>query len=131
MLKPPVETVRVSRQGKDQLSKLVRHTGIKNWNVLCRWAYCASLSDPKLPTPFNGRLDGGVEMTWKVFSGDFSDIYAGLAAQRALQEGCWNSEEDVAQNFRAHLHRGISYLSAGTATKSIEDFLVRWADRAR
>jgi DNA sulfur modification protein DndE len=37
-MKPPVETVRISKQGRDQLIKIRRQTGIENWNIICRWA---------------------------------------------------------------------------------------------
>ena len=37
-------SVRVNQQAKDQLIKLKRITGIKQWNVLCRWALCLSLA---------------------------------------------------------------------------------------
>lgn len=40
-----IKQVRVSQQAKDQLSRLKGKTGIKNWNVLCRWALCYSLSE--------------------------------------------------------------------------------------
>ena len=33
-----IEHIRVSQHAKDQLIRLKRVTGIKNWNVLCRWA---------------------------------------------------------------------------------------------
>ena len=33
-----IENIKVSQQAKDRLTKLKRVTGIKNWNVLCRWA---------------------------------------------------------------------------------------------
>ena len=41
-----IETVRTSEKGKTQLITLKRRTGIQNWNVLCRWAFCISLKDP-------------------------------------------------------------------------------------
>ena len=45
-----IKQVRVSQQAKDQLSRLKGKTGIKNWNVLCRWALCYSLSEKTIPT---------------------------------------------------------------------------------
>lgn len=44
-----VEHVRVSQQAKDHLVRLKRITGIKNWNVLCRWALCVSLAEESTP----------------------------------------------------------------------------------
>lgn len=45
-----IKQVRLSQQAKDQLSRLKGKTGIKNWNILCRWALCYSLSEKTLPT---------------------------------------------------------------------------------
>lgn len=95
MIKPPLETIRISRQGRDQLIKLRRNTGLENWNILCRWAFCVSLKDLISHPSFADRLYGGVEMTWKVFAGDQSDIYAVLAATRAHQDGVDDTEEAI------------------------------------
>lgn len=129
MIKPPLETIRISRQGREQLVKLRRNTGLENWNILCRWAFCVSLKDLKAPTPFADRLDGGVEMTWKVFAGDQSDIYAVLATMRARVDGVGDTEEAIGGCVRAHLHRGLGYLASGTATRSLSDLTTRWLSR--
>lgn len=126
MMKAPLETVRISQQGKDQLMKLRRNTGIENWNVLARWALCASLRDPKSPPPFADRLEGGVEMTWKVFAGEQSDVYSGLIRVRAPQDGFGSSEDEIGQCLRAHVHRGLGFLTSGTSTRSIADLVERW-----
>ena len=41
-----VESIRISKSGRDQLITLKRRTGIENWNVICRWAFCASSAEP-------------------------------------------------------------------------------------
>lgn len=125
-MKAPIETIRISQQGKDQLIKLRRNTGIEHWNVLCRWAFCASLRDPKAPTAFSDKLEGGVEMTWKVFAGEHADLYAGLTRMRAKEDGWAGSEEEIGQYLRAHLHRGLNFLSSGTATKSLAELCSKW-----
>ncbi len=129
MIKPPLETIRISRQGRDQLIKLRRNTGLENWNILCRWAFCVSLKDLKPPAVFADRLDGGVEMTWKVFAGDQSDVYAVLAIMRARADGVGDTEEAIGGCIRAHLHRGLGYLASGTATRSLSDLTTRWLSR--
>lgn len=112
-----IETVRLSQQGKDQLVKLKRLTGVKQWNYLCRWALTASLSDPSLPLVRDVVTDSNVEMTWKTFAGDNGDVYAALVAQRAALEG-----RDEYAVFTSHLHRGIGEL-AGQAPKGIEELV--------
>ena len=62
-----IETVRISQRGKDQLVKLKRITGIRNWNVLCRWALATSLADPTVPLVRDVKTDSNIEMTWRTF----------------------------------------------------------------
>lgn len=126
-MKPPVETVRISKQGRDQLMKVRRQTGIENWNILCRWALCLSLREKTTPPKPRQKLEGGVEMTWKVFAGDEADSLAALISYRASLDGLdINKHDDASVCLRAHLHRGLSYLASGQETKSITDFLDRW-----
>jgi len=125
-MKPPVETVRVSPLGRDQLIKLKRQTGIEHWNILCRWALCTSLREKSQPPNPSTSADGGVEMSWKVFAGDLSDVFASLLTLRARKDGLGETQEAVAQCLRLHLHRGLGYLSSGKEIKSIDAFLRRW-----
>lgn len=126
-MKPPVETVRISKKGKDILLKLKRHTGIENWNILCRWALAASLREKKRPLMVKDSADGGIEMSWKVFAGEHSDVLAVLVMERAITDGLSAKNEDKADCLRAHIARGLEYLGSGSETKSIGAFLARWA----
>lgn len=125
-MKPPVETIRISKQGRDQLIKLRRQTGIEHWNVLCRWSFCVSIREDTPPPSIAQKLDGGVEMTWKVFAGDQSDIFIALILMRVRKDGFPITSEGIANCLRAHMHRGLTYLSSGKETKSISDFAKRW-----
>ena len=73
-----IDTVRVSRRAKDQLVKLKRVTGIQHWNVLCRWGFCLSLSEPGVPPATEIPSDSNVEMSWRVFGGRHADLYMAL-----------------------------------------------------
>jgi DNA sulfur modification protein DndE len=125
-MKSPTETLRISQQGREQLIKLRRHTGIEHWNVLCRWAFCVSMREKTAPTLTTEKLEGGVEMTWKVFSGDHSEIYSALCIQRAIQDGFSPGQEGASACLRAHVHRGLAYLASGKETKTISDLATRW-----
>lgn len=127
-MKPPVETLRISQQGREQLIKLRRQTGIEHWNVLCRWAFCVSMREKSVATQISERLEGGVEMTWKVFSGDQGEIYSALCWQRALKDGFVSGQEGAAACLRAHIHRGLSFLASGKETKTISDLATRWLE---
>jgi DNA sulfur modification protein DndE len=125
-MKPPVETIRISKQGRDQLSKLRRQTGIEHWNVLCRWALCASLKEKTPPPIVSQKLEGGVEMTWKVFAGEQSDLFSILICIRTRKDGFSYDNDGIAICLRAHLHRGLAYLASGNETKSLSDLTGRW-----
>lgn len=125
-MKPPAETIRISRQGREQLIKLRRQTGIEHWNILCRWAFCVSLREKTPPPKTTEKLEGGVEMTWKVFSGEYADIYSALCWLRANKDGFTDEADGAAACLRAHLHRGLSYLASGKETKTLSDLATRW-----
>lgn len=77
-----LDHIRLSNQAKEQLIRLKRSTGIKNWNVLSRWAFCASLADKTPPGGSKIATDSSVEMSWKVFGGEYQDVYLALLKER-------------------------------------------------
>jgi DNA sulfur modification protein DndE len=107
-----IDHIRVSQQARDQLLKLKRATGLKNWNVLCRWALCKSLAEPSVPAPAKIPADSTVEMTWRVFAGDHEELYWAILKARCLRDGLGVDDETIGMQFRLHLHRGIGYLAA-------------------
>ncbi len=119
----PLEHIHLSQQAKDQLTKIKRGTGIQNWNTLCRWAFCLSLSEPGVPAPTKIPADSSVDMTWKVFGGSFSDIYLALLKERCRRDQLETNDDVLAAQFRLHLHRGIGYLAADKNLKSIQALL--------
>ena len=114
-----LEHIRLSEQARDLLVKLKRHTGIQNWNTLCRWAFCASLAEPTAPAPAKIPTDSNVEMTWKTFGGPYAEVYLALLRERCQLDGFALTEEVLAAQFRLHLHRGIGYLAADRKLRSI------------
>lgn len=125
-MKPPAETIRITKQGRDQLSKLRKQTGVEHWNALCRWAFCVSLREPTRPPAITDKFEGGVEMTWKVFSGDQSELFAALTRLRARQDGFALTAEGVGTCLRAHIHRGLAYLASGKDARNLTDITKRW-----
>lgn len=105
-----LEHIRLSQTARDQLITLKRRTGVEHWNVLCRWAFCRSLAEPAPPPTIKLTLDSSVEMTWRVFAGDYGDILWGLLRFRCNKDGINLDNESLNQQFRLHLHRGIGYL---------------------
>jgi DNA sulfur modification protein DndE len=121
-----IKQVRLSSQAKDQLSRLKAKTGIQQWNILCRWAFCLSLNQPTPPTPIDVPADSNVEMTWQTFGGDAHELYLAVLKERCVRDGLGCSDDVLLRQFRLHLHRGISYLATPQAIRSVAD-LVRLA----
>lgn len=122
-MEPPIDRIRLSQTAKDQLIKLKRATKADQWNILCRWAFCRSLAEPATPSPVPIQFDSNVEMSWRVFGGEFSDILLIALKQRCHNDNLSIERETLATQFRLHLHRGISYLAADPNIKKIEDLI--------
>ena len=109
-----IETIRLSEKGKTQLITLKRRTGVQQWNVLCRWAFCLSLAEPSRPPDEEIPSDSSVEMTWRTFTGSHDEVYRSVLLFRANQDGVELEGGALPHYFRLHLHRGISYLAGRT-----------------
>jgi DNA sulfur modification protein DndE len=125
----PIEHIRLSKQAREQLIRLKRHTGVEHWNVLCRWAFCRSLAEETPTAPARIPADSNVEMSWKVFGGRQSELYLALLKARCLRDGVALDDDTLSQQFRLHLHRGIGYLANDRRLKGISA-LVELAPRA-
>ena len=122
-MEPPTNRIVLSQTAKEQLTKLKRITKIDQWNILCRWAFCRSLAEPTIPSPVPIPADSNVEMNWRVFGGELSDILLIALKQRCHNDGLGTDKEILASQFRLHLHRGIGYLAGDPNIKKIEDLL--------
>ncbi len=121
-----IKQIRLPAQAKEQLIRLKMRTGVGQWNVLCRWAFCLSLRQPSPPTPVEVPADSNVEMSWQVFAGEADELYLALLKERCARDGLGDGDDVLARQFRLHLHRGISYLATPHAIRSLVD-LVRLA----
>lgn len=126
-MKPPVETVRITQYSRDILIKLKRKTGIDQWNVLCRWAFCASLANLSKPIATATNLDSNIEMTWKIFAGSLSEIFPVLLVVRARRDNVSLERDALSAYFRSHMERGIGQLQN---TKDLSGLLARCADHS-
>jgi DNA sulfur modification protein DndE len=122
-LDPPLERVKLSQTAKEQLTKLKRTTRIEQWNILCRWAFCRSLAETSPPSPVPIATDSNVEMSWRVFGGELSDVLIAALKQRCRNDELDLDKETLAMQFRLHLHRGIGYLAGEQNLKQIDDLV--------
>lgn len=118
-----VKQLKLSNQSKDRLSRLKGKTGIQNWNVLCRWALCFSLSEDTIPTDMEIPADSNVEISWHTFAGENHEIYEALIRARCLKDGLPTDGDTLEKYFKLHLNRGIAYLSGTNVIKSIDDLI--------
>ena len=110
-MNPPVETVRISQQGRDILLKIKRRTGLARWNDIARAALCRSLNNKSAPPIPEKGWDTAIEIEWKTFAGEIGDELTSITLIRAIQDGA-NIDEKTAVStyFRAHIERGITSL---------------------
>ncbi len=118
-----VRQIRLSSQSKEKLGRLKGKTGIKNWNVLCRWALCYSLHEGTVPTDIPINADSNLEMSWYTFSGEFNEVYEALVIEWCIEKGIEPTEENLSKYFKLHLERGISYLVGTNFIKNLDDLL--------
>lgn len=118
-----VKQIKLSSQAKERLSRLKGKTGIKNWNILCRWALCYSLHEGTVPTDVQLNSDSNLEMSWYTFGGEYSDLYEVLVKAWCVSKSLPTDDLAIAKYFRLHLERGIAYLSGTNFIKSIDDLL--------
>ena len=118
------ESIRLSSGARDKLSTLKRRTGLQQWNILCRWAFCLSLAEKSMPSRAEIPADSNVEMTWRTFAGaEGSEILAAALKARCLRDGLPTDDATLAREFRLHLNRGIGYLSTAGKIKSLPNLL--------
>ncbi|WP_296557937.1 DNA sulfur modification protein DndE [uncultured Acetobacterium sp.] len=118
-----VKQVTLPNQSKDKLSRLKGKTGIQNWNTLCRWALCFSLSEKSIPSDFELVSDSNIEMSWLTFAGENHEIYEALIRARCIEDGLPVDEDTLAKYFKLHLNRGIAYLAGTNVIRSIDDLI--------
>lgn len=114
-----LDRIKLSQKEKDSLVTLKRRTGIIHWNVLCRWAFCLSLSVDSLPRKKKVVADSNLEMSWQTFGGEHEQLLFHLLVERCLADKLKVDSQTLALQFRLHLNRGINYLTATNQVKDI------------
>jgi len=125
-----LEHIRLSQSAKDQLSRLKRKTKLQHWNEICRWAFCLSLAEPSKPSSINVPNDNSLEISWRVFGGQYQDIYFAVLKERCRKDGLGVDPETLAEQLRLHLHRGIGYLAVNKKLTDISKLIMLTTNRA-
>jgi len=119
-----VKQVRLSQRSKEKLSRLKGKTGIKNWNVLCRWALCYSLSEKTIPTDLDIPADSNVEMSWYTFGGEYNELYDAIMRAWCKEMNLPTDNDTLIKYFHLNLERGIAHLSGTGFIKSLDDLVM-------
>ena len=91
-----IKQFKLSSQAKEQLIRLKTRTGITQWNILCRWAFCLSLQQQAPPSPIEIPADSNVEMEWQVFGGEAHELYLALLKERCVRDELELSDDVLA-----------------------------------
>jgi DNA sulfur modification protein DndE len=94
-----IETLRLSRDQRNKLMKIRKKTGIKNWNVLCRWALCMSLAESTPPPAYSSGGKAGIEIDWATFTGKELHFFFDAIVRKLGKDLFYN-----------HIQRGIELL---------------------
>lgn len=119
-----IKQIRLSQQAKEKLSRLKGKTGIKHWNVLCRWALCYSLSEKTVPTDIPVPANSNLEMSWYTFGGEYCEVYEALMKAWCIEMGLPTDDQTIEEYFMLNLERGIAHLSGTGFIKNIQDLLM-------
>jgi DNA sulfur modification protein DndE len=95
--------IRLSKAASERLKHLKARTGLTP-NILSRLGFCLSLSEPAVPRladyPEEDR-----EFNRYTLLGEWDDLYIALLKQRLTDDRL--PQEQLEEQFRAHLNRGI------------------------
>jgi len=117
-----VERIRLTNQEKGLLTRMKASTGLDNWNIFARWAFCYSLSmEDKISVRQDEESSFGIEMTWMVFAGKNFKIYQDLLVQECLDLDLKPNKSNLNKVMRAHLSNGIKKMYSQVS--SLDDFL--------
>ena len=100
--------IHLSEDSRHKLSILKGRTGLLP-NVLCRLGLSLSLVDPSIPRPENYPTDGS-EFNRYTLMGEWDPLIVALLKERCAADGLSLDNENLADQFRAHLNRGVELL---------------------
>jgi DNA sulfur modification protein DndE len=110
-----VNKIRLSKDASERLKHLKARTGLAP-NILSRLGFCLSLSEPAIPSPAT-YAEEDREFNRYTLLGEWDSLFVALLKQRLANDQI--SPEELEEQFRAHLNRGI--LSLYGLVKSMSD----------
>ncbi len=101
--------LRISEEVSSKLSMLKGRTGLTP-NILCRIGFCLSLNDPTVPSFDDYPSDTEKEIDRHTLTGPWDRLFVALIKERCYQDKLPLDNETLAEQFRAHVNRGVLLL---------------------
>jgi DNA sulfur modification protein DndE len=100
--------LRVCQEVDQRLVHLKARTGLTP-NLLCRIGFCLSLNDPTVPNPDAYPPDSDRELNRYTLTGEWDMYFLALLRERIAYDHL-DLENDLEDQFRAHVNRGVLML---------------------
>jgi len=104
-----LDVLRTSTNVKNSLTRIKTLTGIPNWNIICRWAFCLSIKQTALPREVEEKLDG-IEIDYDVLFGKNKPIYTQLLINNLVTHKVKIDKKNLTKYFYAHVNRGVNII---------------------
>ena len=104
-----IDILRTSSNVKSSLTRIKTITGISNWNIICRWAFCLSIKQTSLPREVEEKLDG-VEIDYDTLVGKNKSIYTQLLINNLVTHNVAVDKKNLTKYLYAHVNRGVNII---------------------
>ena len=104
-----IDLLRTSVNVRNSLTRIKTITGIPNWNILCRWAFCLSLKQTSLPREVDEKLDG-IEIDYDTLVGKNKSIYTQLLINNLISHKVEIDKKNLTKYLYAHVNRGVNII---------------------
>ena len=104
-----LNSLRVCEEVSNRLSILKGRTGLTP-NILCRIGFTLSLNDPTIPSPADYPSDSERIIDRHVLTGPWDSLFVALIKERCKQNDLPLDGEALADQFKAHVNRGVLLL---------------------
>ena len=102
-----INKIKLTKDASERLKQLKARTGLTP-NILSRIGFCLSLNEPAIPNP-DQYPEEDREFNRYTLLGEWDDMYVALLKQRLAHDHV--PTEQLEDQFRAHLNRGVMSLS--------------------
>lgn len=87
------------------------------------------MRDDSVPPPATQGDRPAIEMTWKVFGGEYADVYAAIITLRHKQDTSNGFDGGIEECLKRHIFRGLGSLDAATNAKNKGSLLDLFCNR--